>query len=107
MDSRVLNAPDRDLVKAWHGYGCTAQQRNWDDFHCYNVGEWQEQTIDIFRHNAPEGMGSKVWTIEAEGEYHAEGVGSTEDEAWHDAAETIRCGTEDENIIRALDAYNG
>ena len=104
---RIVNTDDELLVKAWHGpnYPAYAYERTLDEFLEYNKDSgWDESDLrDYFEQDKTKD--GTIWTIETSCHYESVGWGSTEEDAWFSAADSIRYGTDDEYIIKALDDY--
>ena len=104
---RIANTDDATLVRAWNGpnYPPYVHERTLEEFLEYNKDSgWDEPTLrDYFEQSKTDD--DTVFTIETSADYEALGWGSNEEDAWFSAAESIRYGTEDENIIAALDDY--
>ena len=104
---RIANTDDETLVRAWQGPNYTpyVHERTLDEFLKYNkYSGWDEPTLcDYFEQDKTEN--DTVFTIESCYAYESLGWGETEEDAWFSAAESIRYGTEDENIVAALDDY--
>ena len=104
---RIANTDDETIVRAWHANNVYVHERTLEEFLDYNKDAgWDEETLrGYFEQMRTED--DTVFTVESGDCYEALGWGDTEEDAWFSAADSIRYGTEDENIIRALDIYEG